>query len=311
MTFLASYRREASVAFALVALLGVLACFAPRFYEPAQLGGVILSNAPILVAAIGMTLVILARHIDISIGSQLSLCGVVAGLLASNGVPMPVVVVGTLACGVALGTVNGVLVAGLGLPSIVVTLATFVILRELLRWGQGGRLIRGLPPDFQWLGLGQAGGQWLVVGVALAVFLLFAWGLRNLAAGRAVYATGSDPESARLAGIRPRRVVLAVFVLMGALTGLAAMLKCLRFPQVDPNMGNGLELQAIAAVVVGGAAISGGRGTLLGSLVGVALLGVVAPALSFLDVQPQWEKAVQGLIILAAVASDQLRGRKT
>jgi rhamnose transport system permease protein len=151
----------------------------------------------------------------------------------------------------------------------------------------------------------------LIVGSALAVFLVFAWSMRFLAAGRAVYATGSDEEAARLAGIRPRRVVFGVFVLMGALTGLAALLNAVRFVDADPNAGTGLELQVIAAVVVGGASISGGRGTLPGTLIGVALLGTIGTALVFLETQAQWEKAIQGAIILLAVASDALyrRGR--
>src|SRR5947209_8567683 len=124
--------------------------------------------------------------------------------------------------------------------------------------------------------------------------------------GRAVYAPGSGPGAARLAGIRPRRVVFGVFVVMGALAGLAALLNAVRFSDVDPNSGLGLELQVIAAVVVGGAAVSGGRGTLAGTLVGVALLGSIGPALVFLHTQPQWEKAIQGMIILLAVASDAL-----
>jgi rhamnose transport system permease protein len=209
-----------------------------------------------------------------------------------------------------MGCLNGALVAGLSLPSIVVTLATLVIWREALRWWREGEFVLNLPPGFQWFGATQAGGQWLVVGIGLVVFLMFAWGLRYLAGGRAIYATGSDPEAARLVGIRPGRIVFGVFVLMGVLTGLAALLKSVRFPHVDPNAGSGLELQAIAAVVVGGVAISGGRGTLAGTMIGVALLGSIGPALVFLQTEPQWEKAIQGLMILLAVASDGLFRRK-
>jgi rhamnose transport system permease protein len=263
-----------------------------------------------LVAAVGMTLVILSRHIDISIGSQFSVCGVVAGLLAKMGLPLPLVLAGTLAAGAGMGAVNGMLVAGLNLPSIVVTLATLVIWEESLRWWREGEPVRDLP-DFQWFGASQDTGQWLVVGIALGVFLAFAWGLRYLAAGRAVYATGSDEEAARLAGIRPRRVVFGVFVVMGALTGLAAMLNGVRLPDMSTNTGTGQEMRVIAAVVVGGTAVSGGRGTLAGTLLGVALLGTIGPALQFLHVTAQWEKALQGLIILLTVASDALyrRGR--
>jgi rhamnose transport system permease protein len=298
------YRRELSVAVAYAALLVVLAVAAPRFFLPEPLRALVVSNAPVLVAAVGMTLVILCRQIDISIGSIFSICGVVAGLLARSGLPVVLVGLGTLLAGGGLGAVNGALVAGLGLPSIVVTLATLVIGREALRYAREGEFVRNLPAGFQWFGAGQGAGQGLVVAIALVVFLAFAWGLRHLMAGRSVYATGSDPEAARLAGIRPRRVVFSVFVTMGALAGLAALLNAVRFADVDPNAGTGLELQVIAAVVVGGVAISGGRGTLLGSLIGVALLGSIGRALVFLHVSAQWEKAIQGLIILLAVATD-------
>src|SRR5436309_3100424 len=181
------YRRELSVAAAYAVLLLVLAVAAPRFFGPGQLRDSLVSNAPLLVVAVGMTVVILARQIDISVGSQFCICGVVAGLLAKAGVPMPVVIVATLLAGAAMGALNGALVAGLGLPSIVVTLATLVILRESLRFLREGEFVRNLPPTFQWFGAGQATGQWLLVAIAFFVFLSFAWSMRNLAAGRAIY----------------------------------------------------------------------------------------------------------------------------
>jgi ribose/xylose/arabinose/galactoside ABC-type transport system permease subunit len=306
MSVLTAHRREVSVAAAFALLLLVLAVAAPRFFRPDQLRALLVSSAPVLVAAVGMTPVILCRQIDISIGWQFSICGVVAGLLAKAGAPIPLVALGTLVAGAAMGSVNGALVAGLGLPSIVVTLATLAIWRESLRYVREGEFVRNLPSQFQWFGVGQTTGQYLVVLIALVVFAAFAWGLRYLAVGRAVYATGSDPEAARLAGIRPRRVVFSVFVAMGALAGLASLLNSIRFADVDPNAGSGLELQVIAAVIVGGVAVSGGRGTLLGSLIGVVLLGSIGPGLFYLGTQPQWEKAIQGLIILLAVSSDAL-----
>jgi rhamnose transport system permease protein len=308
------YRRELSVAAAYALLLLVLAFAAPRFFRADSLRAFVVSNAPVLVAAVGMTPVILCRQIDISIGSIFSICGVVAGLLAQAGLPIALVALVTLLAGSGMGAINGALVARLGLPSIVVTLATLVIGRESLRYAREGEFVRNLPAGFQWFGAGQAVGQWLVVAIAVLVFAAFAWGLRNLAAGRAIYATGSDAEAARLAGIRPHAVVFGVFVVMGGLAGVAALLNAVRFSDVDPNAGLGLELQVIAAVVVGGVAVSGGRGTLAGSLIGVALLGSIGPALVFLGTslpvglewfgKPQWEKAIQGLIILLTVTSD-------
>jgi len=302
--------REWSVALAYAVLLGVLAFLAPQFFRPDYLRGLLVAKSTVLIVAVGMTLVIVARQIDISVGAQFSVCGVIAGLLAKAGWPMPLVAVGTVAAGAAMGAGNGALVAVLGLPSIVVTLATMAIFRETLRWLREGEFVLGLPDDFQWFGLGQRAGQWTVVLAAAVFFLAAVWCLRHLAAGRAVYAVGSDTEAARLAGMRPRLVVFLIFVGMGAITGLASLLGAIQFGVVDPNSGVGLELQVIAAAVVGGTAISGGRGTLWGTLVGVALLGTIGPALVFLDAEPQWEKAVQGLIILAAVATDAFEGRR-
>lgn len=301
------YRREVSVALALLALLALLAARAPGFFQAANLRDLLVANAPVLVAAVGMTLVVLARQIDISIGSQFAICGVAAGLLAKTGLAMPVVGLGVVLAGGLLGALNGALVAGLGLPAIVVTLATMVMLREGLRLATEGVWVEDLPPGFQWFGLGQETGRLAVVALALMLFVGFVWALDRLAAGRAVYATGSDPEAARLAGLRPRRVVFAAFVAMGALVGVAALLTAIQFIDVQTNAGVGLELRVIAAVVVGGTAISGGRGTLLGTLLGVALLGVLGPALTFLGTEAHWERALQGIVILLAVASDALR----
>jgi len=181
--------------------------------------------------------------------------------------------------------------------------------RDGLRWATQGAWVQDLPPSFQWLGLGQNTGQWLIVASAVLVFAGVAWALRRLGAGRAIYAVGSDAEAARLAGIEPSRVIFGVFVLMGALSGLAALLNAVRFSVVPGNPGIGLELKAIAAVVVGGTAITGGRGTLVGTLIGVALLGTIGTALTFLGINPFWEKAIQGAIILAALASDTAFGR--
>ncbi len=303
------YRREIAVAAAYGLLLAILAVAQPAFFSGGQFRGGWVQSAPVLVAAVGMTLVLLARQVDISIGSQFSICAVIAGLSAKAGLPGPVATAVAVAAGCAMGAANGALVAFLGLPSIVVTLATLVILREGLRWAREGEAVHDLPAAFQWFGLSQHAGEWALVVAAAVVLGIFGIIMTQVAAGRAVYAVGSDPEAARLAGLRPPVVVFGVFVLMGGLTGLAAVLNAVRFAQVDVNSGQGLELTAIAAVVVGGTAIAGGRGTLLGTLAGVALLGTIGPALFFLGVSTQWQLAVQGTIILLAVAADALPTR--
>jgi rhamnose transport system permease protein len=176
-----------------------------------------------------------------------------------------------------------------------------VIWREALRWVTGGAWVEGLPDSFQWFGLGQSSGQAVIVGVALLLVAALWWGSQNISAFRNIYATGSDTEAARLAGISTASVVFWVFVLLGALTGIASLLNGVRFSDVPANSGVNLELKAIAAVVVGGTPITGGRGSLFGTLIGVALLASIAPALTFLSVNPFWEKAIQGAIILVTV----------
>jgi rhamnose transport system permease protein len=301
--------REWSVAGALGLLLIVLAVIAPSFFQFQPLLSLAAREAPSLIVTGGMALIILSRQIDISVGSQFALCGVTAGLLAGQGVPLALVAAASIATGALLGAVNGALVAGLRLPSIVVTLATMVAWREGLRWWRQGQFV-DLPDGLQWLGLSQMSGQVLLITLALVMFVLLAIALRKVTLGRYVYAVGSDEEAARLAGIRPRLVTFGVFVAMGALTGLAAILNAIQSPQVDPKSGTGLELRAIAAVVVGGVAISGGRGSLWGVLAGALLLACVAPALTHLHVEAYWSRAIEGSIILLAVVADGIRQRK-
>lgn len=301
--------RELSVAAALLVVLIALAFLAPAFFQPQPLLSLLTREAPTLVVACGMALVIICRQIDISVGSQFAVCCVCAGLLAAKGLPLPVVFAAAVAIGALLGALNGVLVAGLRLPSIVVTLATMVTLREGLRWLRQGQFVN-LPDGLQWFGLGQVAGQWTLIVTALVILVVLAFAMKHLAAGRFVYAVGTDAEAARLAGIRPQLTTFVVFVFMGALVGLAAMMNVVQSPQVDPKSGTGLELKTIAAVVVGGVAISGGRGILWGVFAGLLLLACISPALTHLRVEAYWEKAIQGAIILLAVVADGLRSRK-
>ena len=303
------YFREISVAAVLGLLLLALAIFAPSFFQPQPLLSLATREAPTLVVACGMALVIISRQIDISVGSQFAICSVCAGLLAAMHWPLALVLVASVLIGATFGAFNGALIAGLGLPSIVVTLATMVTWHQGLGWLRQGIPV-DLPNGVQWFGFPQITGQWMLVIIALAILILLALALKYFSAGRFLYAVGSDAEAARLAGIRPRLVTFGVFVFMGALTGLAAMMNTIQSPQVDPNSGTGLELKTIAAVVVGGVAISGGRGNLWGVFAGLLLLACVSPALTHLHVHAYWEKAIQGTIILLAVVADGLRNRR-
>lgn len=300
--------REISVTAALALLLAALAVFAPAFFQPQPLLSLVTREAPTLVVACGMALVIICRQIDISVGSQFAVCSVCAGLLAAMKWPLTLVLPASILIGATMGALNGVLVAGMRLPSIVVTLATMVTLRKGLDWLRQGQFVN-LPDGVQWFGLSQIQGQLALIATALVCLVMMALAMKHLAAGRFFYAVGSDAEAARLAGIRPQLVTFCAFVLIGALTGLAAVMNVAQSPQVDPKSGTGLELKTIAAVVVGGVAISGGRGKLWGVFVGLLLLACVNPALTHLHVEAYWERAIQGAIILLAVVADGLKNR--
>jgi rhamnose transport system permease protein len=302
--------REWPCLIALLALGALMLAAAPRFYSAENLRDLALANAPVLLVAVGMTMVIVVAQIDISVGSLFAVTAFACGALAKLGCPVVLLPLLAVVMGCALGAVNGGLVAFVKAPSIVVTLATMVIWREALRWITGGAWVEGLPANFQWLGMGQTAGRVLIVTCCLLVFVAVWWASQNLWIARAVYATGSESEAARVAGVPVEQVVFWVFVLLGALTGLASFLNAIRFSDVPSNSGLNLELKAIAAVVVGGTPITGGKGSLLGTFLGVALLGSLGPALIYLNINPYWEKAIQGGIILLTVLLEALASHR-
>jgi len=304
------HRRELSLVIVIAALAFVLAAVAPGYFAGENLSDLFLGNMPVLIVAIGTTLVILTGNIDISVGSVFAICGVVAGVIAKASGSVAIAAAAACAAGAALGALNGSLVAYLRMPSIVVTLATMVALRDGLRWWTEGAWVQDLPAGFQWFGLSQSWYPIVACAIVIVLQSAIAWAMRNLALGRAVYATGSNEHAARLAGLDTARVTCVVFVVAGALTGLAALLNSVRFNQIPSNAGIGLEMKVIAAAVVGGTAIRGGEGSLTGTLLGVILLGAIGPALTFLGVSAYWERALQGAIILAAVAVDAVRERR-
>lgn len=304
------HRREITIALVTAALGLALAAAAPGFFARDNLSDLFLGSMPVLIVALGTTLVILTGNIDISVGAVFAICGVVAGVVAKAGAPVAVAGLAACAVGAALGGLNGALVAYVRIPSIVVTLATMVALRDALRWATQGAWVQDLPAGFQWFGLPQAAYPVVAAAIVVALQVALGWSMRNLAAGRAVYATGSNEHAARLAGLSTPLVKFSVFALAGGLTGLAALLNSVRFNQIPTNAGIGLEMKVIAAAVVGGAAIRGGRGSFVGTLLGVVLLGAIGPALTFLGVSAYWERALQGGIILAAVAIDAVRERR-
>jgi len=263
-----------------------------------------MDNLSVFVAAVGMTLVILVAEIDISIAAQLAVCGVVAGSLSRLGLPIIFVIPITVICGGILGLINGFLVARLKIPSIVATLAVWVLLENGLLWVTNGEWIQNLGNDFQWFGLSSQNGQIVFILIAVFVAVFIGWILIKTEFGRNFYAVGCSHEAAQRMKISPAKTIIYAFVILGMLMGLAAIIHYCRFPSIETGGGRGIELKVIASVVVGGTAITGGRGSMFGTFLGVLLLAVVGSVLAFTPLGSNAEKAVQGAIILLAVIAN-------
>ena len=297
--------------------LGVACVFfatrSDRFWTGENLSLVLQQVMVVGVIAIGQTLIVLTAGVDLSCGAVMALGGVVmTKLAADSGVPAPF----AIACGVGVtmlfGVVNGLLVSAIKLPAFIVTLGTLNIAFALTQLYSQAQTITELPPAMTALGgTFRIGGTSIVYGEVLMLVLYgLSWfGLRDTAAGRHVYAVGNNIEAARLTGIATRRLLLGVYVLAGALYGVAALLSVARTGVGDPNAGQTENLDAITAVVLGGTSLFGGRGAILGSLVGALIVGVFRNGLTLMGVSSVYQILITGILVILAVATDQLSHR--
>ncbi len=274
-----------------------------------------------LCLSIGMTLVIVSGGIDLSIGAVLALSGAVAAGLLKNGLPLAPLGVklqftawGAVVTGVAVGALlgwgNGLAVTRLRLPSFIATLGMLSIARGLAMLWTGGFPITGLGDAFGFLGTGTLLGVPLPVWISGLLAVAFALVMRDAVFGRQVYAVGGNETAARFSGLRIDRIRLAVYTLAGALAGVAGLIVTARLDSAQPNAGLGYELDSIAAVVIGGASLSGGRGTILGTVLGCLIIGVLNNGLFLLNVSPFWQQVIKGVVILLAVALDRMNNRQ-
>ena len=302
--------RELGIVVALVLLVAVTAILEPRFIETDSLRNLAINAAIFAVLAAGQTLVLVTRNVDLSVGSVLGLSAYLAGDLLSNNQEMalPLVFVLGIALGAACGLLNGILVTWGQVPALVVTLGTLYTFRGLaFLWTDGQQVnAETLPDSFLNLGTDSILGVPILVIIALVVLVLVGQWLRDFRAGRELYAIGSNPEGARLAGVRSERRVLTAFVLAGALAGLGGVLFTARFGTVDATAGVGYELTVIAAAVVGGVAIFGGTGSVYGAGLGALLLGTITSSLIILKVAAFWQLAAIGALLLLTIAFDRL-----
>lgn len=255
----------------------------------------------IAIIAVGMSLAILTGGIDLSVGPVMALSGTVMAGLMVAGVPPSLAILLGLLVGAAFGAFNGAFIAFAGMPPIIVTLATMGIARGLALIYTGGYPIAGLPAEFAFFGRGSLAGIETPILIMITVYALGFVLLHHTATGRYLYAIGGNEEATRLSGIRVSRYKLLVYTLSGTTAAIAGLILTSRLMSGQPNAGVGFELDAIAAVVLGGAAITGGRGMILGTLVGALLLGVLNNGLNLMGVSPYLQNVIKGLIILLAI----------
>jgi rhamnose transport system permease protein len=302
--------RELGIVLVLVLLIAVTGILEPRFLDASSLRNLALNASIFAILAAGQTLVLITRNVDLSVGSVLGLTAYLAGDLLSKhqGLPLVLVFAAGIALGAACGLLNGILVTFGQVPALVVTLGTLYIFRGLaFLWTNGTQVnAETLPDSFLNLGTDSIAGVPILVVIALVVLAVVGQWLRAYRTGRELYAIGSNPEGARLAGVRSDRRVLTAFVLSGALAGLGGVLFTARFGTVDATAGVGYELTVVAAAVVGGVAIFGGKGSVYGAALGALLLGTITSSLIVLRVAAFWQQAAIGALLLLAITIDRL-----
>jgi rhamnose transport system ATP-binding protein len=307
-------RRELGLVAAIAAILLPIAAINPRVLSLENLTAISMDAALLIIVAVAQMLIIVTRNIDLSIASVIGLSAYAAASMVQAHPELGIAAGLTVACatGIACGLVNGLVITRGGVPSIVVTLGTLAVFRGLNSMVAGGKQISADQVPQAWLDMTSARllGVPGVVVIAVAILVIAGLALRHLPAGRELYAIGSNPDGATLIGIRTHRRVLTSFAVAGLLAGLDGALWASRYATVDARVAMGYELTVIAAVVVGGVAIRGGAGTILGTVLGALLLLVINNGLTLVRVDPLWLQGIYGLVILAAVAIDAAIARR-
>jgi ribose/xylose/arabinose/galactoside ABC-type transport system permease subunit len=307
--FTGNYGQEIIVLLAIALLFVIVGSYNQRFLSETNMNSIFSGNAYIAVAAIGMSMLIISGHIDVSVGSMIGVIATIAGTLAVAGYPPWVAWGVPVLFSVVVNAAVGALVAYMRIPSIVVTLGMLSILKGGLISATSGAWISDLPPDFMI-------AQWRLFGIGAPVYfmviltVLAALFMRNTGFGRSIYAVGGNAEAARAAGLNPELTVVKVFALHGLFAGLAGLLFATQLQVIQSTVPPNLELTIITASVIGGVSILGGIGTVVGSTFAAILFATIGSSLIFLNVSAYWLRSVLGLLILATVLADMMRRRR-
>jgi ribose transport system permease protein len=300
--------------FTILAII-VVGCFAmswlsPTFMTPANWSALLLQVSVECIVAIGMTILLVSGGFDLSVGSTFAVCGAIAAMAAVSGVPTILAIVASLLLGAFIGFINGWIIARIGINPFVTTLAMMSIIRGILLVITRGKNIAGLPDDFQMLGQGEVLGVQNPIWIALLLVLLGDILTRKVRFFRQNYYLGGNERAARLSGIPVDRLKIFNYALTGVLAAFAGVIMTARLGAASVTAGTGLELKVISAVIIGGASLSGGEGTVLGSFLGALLMGILVGSLTLLGVDVYWNSLVIGGTLLVAVLLDSLGRRR-
>lgn len=293
----------------LILFIGLMALVAPSFLSLGNWENIANEGVFVLILALGMTVVLIARGIDLSVGSVMGLSAGVCAYLITQGLIFPFALLAGIGCGLACGLVNAILITKLGLPDFVATLAMLGVARGVLfLWTTGTPFTRYMTPEYRLLG-----GQVKLIGsisipMIIAVVLCTAVSLmlRRSVIGRYLYAVGGNPDAARLSGISVPAVQTFAYIVSGGCAGLAGVILAGRATNVAPTLGTGYEIQAITAAIIGGAALTGGRGRMVGAILGALTITLITNAMNIAGITSEWQQVVTGIILLLAVLLDRL-----
>lgn len=299
----------APIAVALVVVVVALSLLTDKFFTASNLTNIVTQSSVVGIAAIGATFVIITSGIDLSVGAVIAFSGLMGAIVGQQTTGWVGIVV-VLGFSLLLGAFNGASVAWLRLAPFIVTLASMSMARGLTLQVSQGQTVYGLPDVLNWLGSSSILGIKTSAIVTVVLFVIAHIVLSRTTYGHRVYAVGGNPEAARLAGINVKRVVFSAYVLAGLFAGIAALVMIGRLDSATPNAGTGTELQVIAAVVIGGTSLFGGKGSMVGTFIGVLLIGVINNGLTLLNVSSFWVQFVQGALIFLAVLLDSFNTRR-
>ena len=295
---------------ALLLLCAILAVASPVFLSMANFWNIFQQVSINFVVAIGMAFVIISGGIDLSIGSSIAIVGLVMAMLMKSGQSVWAAITIGLALSAAIGYANGVMIAYLGLPPFIATLGMMYIGRGLAYTVSGGQPVYTLPPGFVAISDRVFGIPLWSLLIMIAVFIIGWFILRYTRIGRSVFAIGGNEQCAKLSGISINSVKCFVYTVSGLCCGVSAIILTSRLDSALPTLAEGQEMNAIAAVVIGGTSMKGGEGSLLGTVIGVLIIGVIANGLNLLTVPQGWQRVIRGLIIVSAVVIDVMRRRQ-